>query len=99
MAPHSAAPHAAAPHADVIRLLVADPYPVIRWGLAQLASQQEDITCVGEAGTAVETFEQVAESAPTVLVIATGMPDADTFDVVRDLRVTYHRLGIVVLTP
>jgi DNA-binding NarL/FixJ family response regulator len=81
-----------------IRLLVVDGHPLIRWGLARVADDQDDLQCVGEADSAVEALALVAACTPDVVTVDVALPDQNGLALARELRDRYPNLGIVVLT-
>ena len=81
-----------------IRLLVVDGHPLIRWGLARIAGDEDDMTCVGEAATAAQALALAAASAPDVVTVDVTLPDRNGLALARDLRDRHPNLGIVVLT-
>ena len=81
-----------------IRLLVVDSHPLIRWGLARIADDQDDLSCVGEAASAGQALALAAAHAPDVVTVDVSLPDQNGLALARDLRDRYPDLGIVVLT-
>jgi len=57
-----------------IRLLIADDHAIVRSGLAMLMQAEEDITVVGQAATAAEAIQQVADLKPDVVLMDIQMP-------------------------
>jgi DNA-binding NarL/FixJ family response regulator len=81
-----------------IRVVVVDGHTLTRFGLTTLAAAHPDLEVVAEASTAAEAPAVIAASAPDVVTVAVGLPDADGLRLARDLRDRYPSLGIVVLT-
>ncbi len=81
-----------------IRLLVVDGHPLIRWGLARIADEQDDLHSVGEAASAAEALALAAARNPDVVTVDVSLPDQNGLGLARELRDRYPGLGIVVLT-
>jgi len=81
-----------------IRLLVVDGHPLIRWGLARIADEQDDLHSVGEASSAAEALALAAARNPDVVTVDVSLPDQNGLGLARELRDRYPGLGIVVLT-
>lgn len=81
-----------------IRVAVVDGHTLLRYGLAGLAAEHDDLELVGEAGTAAETAAMVAASHPDVVTLDVALPDGDGMRTARELRDRYPELGIVLLT-
>ena len=47
------------------RVLIVDDHPLVRDGLTRVLSQQKDLACCGQAGTAPETFTAIRVPGPT----------------------------------
>jgi DNA-binding NarL/FixJ family response regulator len=81
-----------------IAVVVIDGHTLTRYGLHRLVSADADITIVGECGLASEAPALVESTRPNVVVLDVALPDADGFQLARDLRDRHSDLGIVVLT-
>ncbi|MCF6283822.1 MAG: response regulator transcription factor [Candidatus Hydrogenedentes bacterium] len=81
-----------------IRVFLADDHAVFRSGLRALLEKEENIVVVGEAGTGLDTFDQVKDGDVDVLLLDVNMPGMSGADVVRQLMPVKPRLGIVMLT-
>lgn len=57
-----------------VRVLIADDHPVFRAGLRMLVEREDDLECVGEAGTAREAVDRTRALAPHVAVVDLRMP-------------------------
>jgi DNA-binding NarL/FixJ family response regulator len=59
---------------DPITIVVADDHPLLRQGVVQSLTAQEDFLVVGEAGTGEEAVALVSELSPDVLLLDIAMP-------------------------
>ena len=81
-----------------IRIAVADDHPVVREGLVAMLGTQPDFAVVGEAGSGSEALAVVAEHMPDVLFLDLEMPGLDGVGVLRRLRETGSRVGVIAFT-
>jgi two-component system response regulator NreC len=58
----------------VIRILVVDDHAVVRSGLRLLLEREEDMECVGEAGSADEAVREAHRHKPDVILLDLVMP-------------------------
>jgi len=68
------------------RVLIVDDHPIVREGLRALISQQDDLEVCGEAESADEALQLVADYHPDVAVIDISLKDSDGLDLIRRIR-------------
>jgi len=81
-----------------MRVLIADDHRIVRDGLRLLLDSEPDVEIVAEAETGREALEQIAESAPDVVLLDLRMPDMDGYEVLEAVAEMEHPPGVVVLT-
>lgn len=81
-----------------MRVLLVDDHELIRQGLRRSFERAEDVTVVGEAGTAADALRLQLLEQPDVVVLDIRLPDASGLDTARELRRRSPSLGIVILT-
>lgn len=69
-----------------IRVILADDYAILRYGISTLLSQAEDIEVVGEAAKGDECIELFKKMRPDVSIIDIGMPGKDGLEVTQAIR-------------
>jgi len=80
------------------RVFLLDDHEVVRRGLRELFDAEDDLTVVGEAGTAEEALARVPSTRPDVAVLDVRLPDGDGVEVCRDLRSNMPELKCLMLT-
>jgi DNA-binding NarL/FixJ family response regulator len=85
---------AVAPRHSVV---VVDPHPVFREGLARLVSETSDLDIVGTAGTRREAESMVARFGPDLVVTAMELGGEDGLEFVNWLRQTRAGTATLVL--
>jgi DNA-binding NarL/FixJ family response regulator len=86
------------PRSAPIRVFLLDDHEVVRRGVAELLSAEDDIEVVGDASTAVQALARVPALRPDVAVLDVRLPDGDGVSVCRDLRSLMPELACLMLT-
>ncbi|MDQ2749678.1 MAG: response regulator transcription factor [Pseudonocardiales bacterium] len=86
------------PAAEAIRVFLLDDHEIVRRGIADLLEAEDDITVVGEAGTAAEALARIPASRPHVAVLDGRLPDGSGIDVCRDIRSSLPEIRCLILT-
>jgi DNA-binding NarL/FixJ family response regulator len=81
-----------------IRVFLLDDHEVVRRGVHDLLSGEEDIEVVGEAGTAGEALARIPSARPDVAVIDVRLPDGSGVEVCREIRTHDESVHCLVLT-
>ncbi|GGU68740.1 response regulator [Streptomyces daghestanicus] len=81
-----------------IRVFLLDDHEVVRRGVHDLLSGEEDIEVVGEAGTAGEALARIPSTRPDVAVIDVRLPDGSGVEVCREIRTHDESVHCLVLT-
>jgi NarL family two-component system response regulator YdfI len=84
--------------AEKIRVVIADDHPVVRTGLRLMLGMEERIELVGEAADGVAAIHLVSELEPDVVMMDLRMPAMDGFKAIEQIRATFPRIAIIVLT-
>jgi len=82
----------------MIRVIIGDDHPVVRQGLKQVASQDSQITVVGEAGDGAELLELARTVPSDVLILDITMPGRGGLEVLKELRREQPTLPVLVLS-
>jgi len=83
---------------DVIRVYLLDDHEVVRRGLRELLEAEDDISIVGESGSAQEAVEQALTLRPDIAILDARLPDGNGVDVCRDIRSADPCIQALILT-
>jgi DNA-binding NarL/FixJ family response regulator len=79
-------------------VFLLDDHEVVREGLRHLLEVEDDMVVVGEAGTAAEAIEGIAETRPRVAVLDVRLPDGSGVEVCREIRSRHYEVACLMLT-
>ena len=82
----------------MISVFLLDDHEIVRKGVRDLLEAEEDITVVGEAGTAAEALRRIPAVQPDVAVLDARLPDGSGIDVCRDIRSSQPSVRCLILT-
>jgi DNA-binding NarL/FixJ family response regulator len=87
-----------APSGLQVRVLVVDDHELIRQGLVGAFSREQDMTVVGDADSVDNALLAYETHLPDVVVTDLQLPDGTGLDIIRAIRKTNQRAGLVVVT-
>lgn len=79
-------------------MFLLDDHEVVRRGIRELLTAEDDMEVVGEAGTAEEAINRIPSTRPDVAVLDVRLPDGDGIEVCRELRSRHPNLACLMLT-
>lgn len=82
----------------MIRLVVADDHPMVRYGIAAVVAGSPTVELVGEAGDGAELLAVVTRTHPDVVLTDLSMPGMDGSAMIRRLRAEHPDVPVLVLT-
>jgi DNA-binding NarL/FixJ family response regulator len=82
----------------MIRVLIADDFPVVRRGLAEILREEPDIELGAEAGDAAGVMAALAEGEWQVAILDLSMPGAHGLDLVRRVRAERPEVALLLLS-
>lgn len=82
----------------MIRIVVADDHPMVRYGIAAVLADVGHISLVGEAANGHELLAMVNETSPDVVLTDLAMPDLAGVEAIRSLHQHHPSVGVLVLT-
>jgi two-component system, NarL family, response regulator LiaR len=81
-----------------IRVVLADDHAVVRKGICELLSDEEDIAVVGQARNGHEAIDLASALRPDIVVMDIHMPELSGVEATRQLRALLPDIRILVLT-
>ena len=83
---------------NLCRVFLVEDHSVVRRCLSLLMARRSDVEVVGEAGTAEEALEQVAELQPDLVITDITLPDDTGINLSREVRSRYPQTRVLILT-
>lgn len=83
---------------SVIRVILVDDHPVVRFGLAAIISLQSDMDVVGEAASGEEASTLCASRPADVVLMDLRLPGIGGAEAIRRLHASHPNLRFIVLT-
>jgi RNA polymerase sigma factor (sigma-70 family) len=81
-----------------VRLMIADDHPIVRQGLCRIVSDNPDMVVVEEATNGDEVLERLSAAEVDVLLLDISMPGPPFLELLRQVRESWPRLGVLVLS-
>jgi DNA-binding NarL/FixJ family response regulator len=84
----------------MIRVFLLDDHEVVRRGISAALDAEDDLTVVGEAGTADDAMTGIGETGPDVAVldVRLGEGEHNGIDVCRQITAEYPDVKVLILT-
>lgn len=82
----------------MIRILLVDDHPVVRFGLRGMLEAEPDLTVVGEASSGVEGVDQVLALRPEIVLMDLRMPGGDGVTATEQILARAPGTRVMVLT-
>ena len=81
-----------------IRVMVVDDHEVVRTGLKAILEPEEDLEIVGEAGSAQEAIQKVAQMEPNVVLMDVRMEGMNGIEACRLIISAHPSVDVLMLT-
>jgi two-component system invasion response regulator UvrY len=81
-----------------MHILIADDHAVVRRGLREIMADALPGADFSEVGNGDEVLNQLGKSQVALLVLDISMPGRSGVDVLRDVKHTYPRLPVIILS-
>ena len=81
-----------------MRIVLIDDHPVVRQGLEQSLSMEEDMEVVGMASSCPEGVELISEKKPDLAIVDMRMPGGGGLELIRQARKKVPDCRFVILT-
>ena len=69
---------------SLIRVIVAEPHPVLRKGIAALLAEEDSIRVIGEGGLEEQALREITSLHPDVVVVAAGPAATESVRQIRE---------------
>ena len=79
-------------------MFLVDDHEIVRRGVRELIEATDDLSVVGEAGSAKEALLLIPQQMPDVVVLDVRLPDGSGIDVCRDLHSLHPEIRFLILT-
>lgn len=80
------------------RIVLVDDHEVVRLGLKALLEHHPNFEVVGEAGTAKEALDQVAQLRPNVVLMDIRLPGTSGIEACEEITQNYPETRVIMLT-
>jgi DNA-binding NarL/FixJ family response regulator len=80
------------------RIVIVDDHTVVRRGISQILSDNDDMQVVGEAANAGEMMQVLRTCPCDVLVLDISMPGKNGLDALKSVRKEWPRLQVLMLS-
>ncbi len=81
-----------------MHILIADDHAVVRRGLREILADAIPGADFSEVGNGDEVLSQLGKSQAAMLVLDISMPGRSGIDVLRDVKHTYPRMPVIILS-
>ncbi len=82
----------------MINVIIADDHTIVRHGLRQILSVENDIQTVAEAQNGQEVLEIVGDTKVDVVVLDIKMPGRNGLETLKELRRLHPEIAVIVLS-
>ncbi|MBF0104405.1 MAG: response regulator transcription factor [Deltaproteobacteria bacterium] len=80
------------------RIFVVDDHQVLRQGLMQLINHEDDLSAIGEAGTAKEAMEGIKIQKPDLVIIDIALEGTSGLELTKNLLDLHPKLLVLILS-
>lgn len=80
------------------KVFVVDDHPMTRVGQVETLNREPDLMVCGQAGTARETMEAIAQLKPDLVVTDFTLPDKDGLEMIKDIQALHPGLPVLVVS-
>jgi two-component system, NarL family, invasion response regulator UvrY len=82
----------------MINVLIADDHVIVRRGMLQVLSKDEDIRVADEAGTGQEAIDKIRKNKYDVIILDISLPGKSGLEVLKQLKSEYPALPVLILS-
>ena len=82
----------------MLRILIADDHQIVRRGLRMTIEAEQDMKVVADAENVSQVLSLIKKHKPDVVLMDMQMPEMDGVDALKQLRVEFPTLPVLILT-
>ena len=82
----------------MIRILIADDHAVVRHGLKQIVTTDNQMMIAGEAANGNDLLDLVRKTAVDVVILDINMPGRNGLETLKELKRDYPSLPVIILS-
>jgi DNA-binding NarL/FixJ family response regulator len=82
----------------MIRVLIVDDFPVIRYAIRTILASAADVEVVGEAGNGQEAVALVDKLAPGVVIMDVVMPGMDGIQATQAINARHPNIAVLLVS-
>ena len=82
----------------MLRILIADDHQIVRRGLRMTIEAEQDMKVVADAENGSQVLSLIKKHKPDVVLMDMQMPEMDGVDALKQLRVEFPALPVLILT-
>ncbi len=83
---------------SVINLFIVEDYHLTRMGLMAVLSEFPQVKFIGEAESAEEALNKLANVSPDILLLDLGLPGMNGIEMAQEVRQRWPEIKIIILT-
>ena len=80
----------------MIKVIVADNHPIVRFGIKSLLERQENLQVIGDVPTTSALFELLRQEQPDVLVLELDIPECNGIAALRRVKEDHPDLKVLI---
>jgi len=80
----------------MIKAIVADNHPIVRYGIHALRRGAEDIRIIGDVSTTNALFEMLKEQTPHVIIMELELPQINGIAALRYIKEEYPEVNVLI---
>ncbi|MDQ8202127.1 response regulator transcription factor [Pelagicoccus sp. SDUM812003] len=81
-----------------IKVFIVDDHPLVRQGLAQIISSQEDLEVCGEAEDASSAMRGIDNTSPDVIIVDISLQGNNGLELIKNVKAIHETIPILVFS-